>query len=142
MRYPFHAHKNQASTNYLLNGTKIQEFDDIKDLGVIKHVDKITLHAYKFLGFLTRCCKDFKNPYSLLSLFSSLMLPILEYGSIIWFTVCFTDTLVKRIQKIQDKFCKLLAFFYGASINAYSNEEVCRYFLNLKISLNAVKWPI
>ncbi|CAD6222047.1 GSCOCG00005308001-RA-CDS, partial [Cotesia congregata] len=90
-------------------------FSDVKDLGILidnkltfeKHIDKISLQAFKVLELITRTGRDFLNPYSLLSLYRSLVLPILEYGAVIWSP--YTDTLINRVERVQNKFCKSLS---------------------------------
>lgn len=102
----------QSPTNYKLNGQTIAEVEDIKDLGIIvdssltfhKHIEKISMQAYKVLGLITRTCRDFKNINALKSLFSALVLPILEYGSVIWSPS--TDSMINTLERVQYKFCK------------------------------------
>nr|XP_036222917.1 uncharacterized protein LOC118681626 [Bactrocera oleae] len=72
------------------------------------HHGKITSKAFKALGFILRSGKDFKNPWTLIRLFKSLVLPILEYGSVIWSPN--TNTTINKVEKGQRKFCKSLAY--------------------------------
>uniref|UniRef100_A0A034WQR3 Uncharacterized protein n=1 Tax=Bactrocera dorsalis TaxID=27457 RepID=A0A034WQR3_BACDO len=65
----------------------------------------------KILGFITRTSKDFTNPISLLRLYSSMVRPILEYGTVIW--TPYTDAACSRIEKIQSKLCKFIGYRYG-----------------------------
>jgi Reverse transcriptase (RNA-dependent DNA polymerase) len=48
------------------------------------HIQDCVSRSYRRLGFILRCSKELNNPRSLLILFNSLVLPILEYCSIIW----------------------------------------------------------
>lgn len=67
------------------------EVEDLEDLVVninnrlyfAQHVNRTTLGAYKMLGFVTKTCRDFADPRSRISLYYSLVQPILEYGSVI-----------------------------------------------------------
>lgn len=121
-------------TNYKLDDENIIEVKDIKDLGIIidsklpfsKHISKITLQAHKMLGFVIRTCRDFSNPYSLLSLYQSLVQPILEYGSVIWSP--YTDIMINCIEKVQRKMCRTLTFRRDQLVNDNILEETCRYF--------------
>ncbi|XP_053969049.1 uncharacterized protein LOC128870442 [Anastrepha ludens] len=121
---------------YTLNGDKIREVDDIKDLGVTidtkltfhKHIDGITQRAFKILGFITRNSKDFKNPYSLICLFKTQVLPILEYGSIIWSP--YTEAGITRLERVQRKLCKTLAFRHSSSTASTTEDIYIRYNIN------------
>uniref|UniRef100_A0A0K8WLI3 RNA-directed DNA polymerase from mobile element jockey n=1 Tax=Bactrocera latifrons TaxID=174628 RepID=A0A0K8WLI3_BACLA len=118
-------------TNYMLNNKVISEVEDIKDLGIIidskltftKHISKITLQAHKMLGFITRTCRDFADPRSLLNLYYSLVQPILEYGSVVWSP--YTDTLISRVEKVQRKMCKTLIYHRAQPTRNISMEEIC-----------------
>lgn len=102
--------------NYYLDGNRISEQTEVKDLGItidsrltfISHVDNITKHALKILGLINRTCRDFSNPHTLVRLFSSLVSPIIEYGSIIWSPS--TAQLINKIEKIQTIFVKNLTY--------------------------------
>lgn len=78
------------------------------------------------LGFITRTSRDFSNPRSLVSLYHSLVQPILECGSIIWSP--YTGILINRVEKIKEKMCKTLIFYRSQPICSNSLEETCHQF--------------
>lgn len=120
----------QAATDYRLNGVRLQEVDKIKDLGITidnkltfdSHVNKITLQAYKIMGLITRTGRDFSSAYPLVRLFLALVLPIVEYGTVIWSP--FPSTQVNRIEKVQHKFCESLLYLNLDRINIVTTDEV------------------
>lgn len=106
-----------APAIYHLNEYQLSEVPSVKDLGIIVdkklsfscHVDKITSQAFKTLGFLFRTGKEFKNVYTLMHIFKTLVRPILEYGCIIWSP--HTQQMIDRVENIQRKFCKFLSYY-------------------------------
>lgn len=125
---------NQHQAIYYLNNELLTEESLVKDLGIImdsklnfiKHVDKITSHAYKILGFIIRSGREFKDPNTLIHLFKTLVRPILEYCSIIWSP--YTQGLVDEVERIQRKFCKFVSYFMYTKGVHLSTEEVYRHF--------------
>lgn len=125
---------------YKLKDQEIIEVDEIKDLGIIvdnklsfsKHIDRITSKGFKTLGFILRNSKDFNNPYSVTRLFQSLVLPILEYGSVIWSP--YTNASIDKVEKVQRKFCKSLAYKLSSSTHTYSTDEIYQSFRINKLS--------
>ncbi|CAG5096603.1 Protein of unknown function [Cotesia congregata] len=51
-----------------------------------------------------------------------MVLPILEYGTVIWSP--HTDSAIKRVERIQKKFCKTLAYRYGPNGLFNSVEDI------------------
>lgn len=78
--------------NYAIEGTVLVRVDQVKDLGVIftstlnpfEHISYITSRAHSLLGFIFRSTKHFRSPECLVTLYKSLVRPILDYGSVIW----------------------------------------------------------
>jgi uncharacterized protein YkvS len=74
--------------SYILSGT----VSSINDLGVIidekmifsEHMDVMVAKAFAMLGFIRRLSLEFRDPYTLKSLYTSLVRPKLEYGSCVW----------------------------------------------------------
>lgn len=124
----------RTPTDYKLNNQQIQEVEEIKDLGITidnkltfnKHIERITLKAYRILGLITRTGRDFSNTYSLISLFSAMVLPILEYGTVIWSP--FTDTSINKLERVQHKFCKNLLYRNRTRMGINSTEDVRRVY--------------
>ncbi|XP_036227319.2 probable RNA-directed DNA polymerase from transposon X-element [Bactrocera oleae] len=127
-------------TSYKLDRLEIAEVENIKDLGIIvdnkltfsHHADKITSKAFKALGFILRRGKDFKNPWTLIRLFKSLVLPILEYGSVIWSP--YTNTTIDKVEKLQRKFCKSLAYKLSSPSHICTTDEVYQCYCINKLS--------
>jgi hypothetical protein len=56
------------------------------------------------LGFIRRLSFEFRDPYTLKSLYTSLACPKLEYASCVWST--FYDVHVDRIERVQRRFIR------------------------------------
>jgi hypothetical protein len=80
--------------SYMLGGTVLDRVSSINDLGVImnekmtfsehEHVDAMVAKAFAMLGFIRRLSLEFRDPYTLKSLYTSLARPKLEYASYVW----------------------------------------------------------
>ncbi len=125
---------NPPPATYYLNEHQLSEVSSIKDLGIIIdnkfnfscHVDRITSHAFKTVGFLFRAGKEFKDVYTLIHIFKTLVRPTLEYGCIIWSP--HTQQMIDRIEKIQRKFCKFLTYYMYTRGTHLTTDEVYRHF--------------
>ena len=82
--------------------------DEVKDLGVLidkkltfkHHVHIVCNKAFKMLGFIKRCCKNFNSTETYLSLYRSLVRSNLEYCSVVWNPGCKVGTAqLERVQK-------------------------------------------
>lgn len=97
---------------YTIDGVQLERVHKIKDLGVtfdekinfLNHIETIISKAYSLLGFMKRICFEFKNPYSLKSVFFSLVRPHLEYASVVWSPNYVVHS--NNIESIQKKFLK------------------------------------
>ena len=115
----FTLNRNRITYNYKLNNSSLKRVDQQKDLGVIfdsslsftEHIVSKIESAQKISGFISRNTKEFDVNLSLY-LFDSLVVPVLEYGSIIWspqYNVW--STIIERVQR---KFLKCLYYrLYG-----------------------------
>lgn len=78
--------------HYTINGQVLERKVEARDLGVIfdyqlsfrSHYNHVVARCNQLNGFLLRMCKHFKKPSTLCYLFSTLVRPLIEYGSIIW----------------------------------------------------------
>lgn len=103
---------NPIYFNYSISGQQLERVTKVKDLGVIFdakltfafHIDYIVSRAYSMLGFIRRNSSDFKDAYTLKSLYVSLVRSILEYCSIVW-NPCYSGP-SNRIERIQKLFTK------------------------------------
>lgn len=91
----------------------------VKDLGVHMtphldpgvHIAKVCAKANSVLGFITRMSRDTLSPDTLLTLYVTLVRPILEYGSTVWapYQVGHCDSL----NMVQRRFLRLVGVRYG-----------------------------
>jgi Reverse transcriptase (RNA-dependent DNA polymerase)/Endonuclease-reverse transcriptase len=98
--------------SYMLAGTVLDRVSSINDLGVImdekmnfsEHVDVMVGKAFAMLGFIRRLSLEFRDPYTLKSLYMSLVRPKLEYASCIWSP--FYDVRVGKVERVQRRFIR------------------------------------
>lgn len=69
------------------------------------HVDSIAKRALRRLGFVCRISREFSNPVSLLKLYLSVVLPILEYAYVVWNGTCQSNSNI--LDKVQNKFISI-----------------------------------
>lgn len=78
--------------DYELCGSRLLSVDSFVDLGIMmdrklnfnNHIITMVNKAYGVLYFMKRWAKEFSDPYTTKQLFTSLVRPILEYGSVVW----------------------------------------------------------
>lgn len=103
---------------YTLGDCQLELVKDILDLGVlldskldfIKHITSMINKARGVLAFIKRWAKEFTDPEITKQLYTSLVRPIIEYGSIIWDPDY--DVHINRIESVQKQF---LLFCLGNS---------------------------
>ena len=118
---------NTFNFQYQINNSLITSSTCIKDLGVFidkdlkfeEHINHILASSSKTLGFITRSTRDFRNPQSFITLFKTLVLPTLTYSSIVWKP--HTVTLSNRLESIQRKFLRSLAFKSGSPMSFFDH---------------------
>lgn len=101
---------NPIHHNYKLQDTTIERVDVIKDLGVWfdcklnfkRHINITIAKANSVLSLIKRFAKEFNDLFVIKSLYTSLVLSIIEYGSIVWMPAFEID--IKRIESIQKQF--------------------------------------
>lgn len=134
----FLRNKSKIPFNYIIDNNTLPEHDVIKDLGITfqanlqfsTHIDQISLKAIKTLGFLYRCTKSFDDIHCLKVLFSSLVRPILEYGSIIWNPT--TSSHIQQLERVQRKFIRFIGFKRNLTYDM-DNTSMQSLQLNLKL---------
>lgn len=98
--------------SYSISDTPLKRATEVTDLGVTfdeklrfsAHIDRVVSKAYCLLGFIRRNSKDFRDAYTLKSLYVSLVRSTLEYCSIIWSPYySIHSNRIERIQKIFTK---------------------------------------
>lgn len=108
--------KDPIVFDYVIEGSVVSTVGDITDLGVTfsadgrfhEHVIKTRNKALRILGFVNRNFNAFKLPSTYVTLFNSLVRPLLEYGSPVWSPYTGIDALL--LESVQSKFLRKLAF--------------------------------
>lgn len=108
----FHRKKRPIIHNYFIGGEALQRVDSVRDLGVVldnevtfkEHYEEIVKKARRQLGFVSKITKEFRDPYTLKSLYVSLVRPILETASVVWDP--YQTTVIDRLEAIQRKFIR------------------------------------
>lgn len=107
--------KNIIHFNYILNNTKLEKVNIIRDLGIIldtelhlhNHINHVISRAYQMYGFIMRTCQKFKLPGTYLYLFKALVRSQLEYGSVIWNPLY--NKYKNNIESVQRKYLKRIS---------------------------------
>ena len=116
-----HSAKNVIQFGYKMNGCLFERVSEYMDLGIIvtenlswqKQIDSSCKKANRRIGFVKRkinygCSKEIK-----LLCYTSLIRPLIEYGSIIWNTS--NRTQVLQLESIQRRFTKFILGNNGLS---------------------------
>jgi hypothetical protein len=69
-----------------------------------EHVDVMVAKAFAMLGFIRRLSLEFRDSYTLKSLYISLVHPKLEYANSVWNP--FYDVCVDRVERVQRRFIR------------------------------------
>ena len=106
-------HLNKIQASYTLEGTVLENVDNIKYLGVTitndlkwnTHISNICTKANRTLGFLRRtlfsCPQNVKE-----AAYKGMVRPILEYGSSVWDP--HPDKLQKELEKVQNRAARII----------------------------------
>jgi hypothetical protein len=78
----------------MLDGTVLDRVSSVNDLGIIidekitfsEHVHVMVAKAFAMLAFIRRLSLEFRDPYILKSLYTSLVRPILEFMQVAYVT--------------------------------------------------------
>ena len=108
-----HIGHNNKQYKYYIEGTEVKKVSEEKDLGVItsedlkqkKQVAKVVKSANRLLGMIRRTitCKNKKN---ILSLYKTLVRPILDYGAAVWSPHQKGD--IEKVEKVQRRATKMI----------------------------------
>lgn len=99
----------------MLSTTTLARLTECRDLGVTfqssltfaGHIAATVKSATKTLGYILRNCLGFSDPEVLLTSYSALVGVRLEYGSIVWFSVC--EKYIQEVEKVQRKLLKFVS---------------------------------
>jgi Reverse transcriptase (RNA-dependent DNA polymerase) len=98
--------------DYELSNHTLERVDSIRDLGVLLdpkldfriHVDGLIVRAARMLGYVRRIGREFKDPYTLKTLYVSFVRSLLEYAATIWNP--YYAIHANRIEAVQKKFLR------------------------------------
>lgn len=81
------------------------------------HVEKVTNKVYRALGFIIRVGRNFKQPDIFLHLYNTLVVPHLDYCSVVWSPhyIRYADTL----ESVQRRFTRHMFIKFGWSYRDY-----------------------
>jgi hypothetical protein len=94
----------------MLGRTVLDRVSFINDLGVImdmnfsEHIHVMVDKAFAMLGFIRRLSFEFRDPYTLRSLYTSLVRPKLKYVSCVWSP--YYDVRVDKAERVQRRFIR------------------------------------
>ena len=109
----FHRMKNPLLFDYRIDGIELRRVDHVSDLGVLldaklsfnAHREAVVSKATRQLGFISKIGRNFTDPHCLKALYCSLVRPLLENCSLVWFPPQLTWNL--RIERVQRRFIRL-----------------------------------
>lgn len=133
--------RNTCTYDYVVNGTVLRRPDVIKDLGItfdpklsfVKHIELVTVSAYKSLGFIIRGSRDFADVETLKLLYSTFVRPKLEYGSVVWSPIY--NIHITSLERIQRRFCKFAIYLLDG---AYPPRGAPNDLLLSRLALNSL----
>ena len=108
----FHRIQNPIIFDYRINGLELKRVDRVNDLGILLDA-RLTFHlhhttiiskATRQLGFISKIARDLKDPHCMKALYCSLVRPLLENCSLVWFPHQLTWNL--RIERVQKRFIR------------------------------------
>lgn len=110
---------NKMTFDYCIEGLSVKTVDKIKDLGVFmtptlsphEHLIHVAARASSTMGFILRQSKDFKSPQTLVTLYKTLVRPLLEYSSVIWSPYQYGH--VEILNRVQTRFIRMLGVRLG-----------------------------
>ena len=120
--------------NYCFNNIPIKFVGQIKDLGVYYthnmsfefHITEIVKKSFRMLGFVKRIMKPFSDTKVLLTLYNSYIRSRLDYCSPVWSPNA--QYLIDKVERVQRKFLKHLAFQNRMRYDDYTYLELCNHF--------------
>jgi hypothetical protein len=110
--------KKKIELSYMLGETWLDRVSSINDMGVdmnekMEHKDVTVGKAFAMLGFIRRLSFEFRDPNTLMSFYTSLICPKLEY--VVWVERIFT---IFHRMSISVLFCALTRLWKGALSSA------------------------
>jgi hypothetical protein len=108
----FSRNRTTLRYDYELSRHILERTDSMRDLGVLldrkldfrSHIEELIVRAARMLGYVRRIGREFKDPYTIKTLYVSFVRSLLEYGGIIWNPYYAVHS--NRIESIQKTFLK------------------------------------
>jgi hypothetical protein len=103
---------------YELSGHRLDSVDFICNLGVFldsqpnftSHIDSLVVKASMMLGYIRRIGTEFRDPYTLKTLYNSFVRSHLDYAIVVWNP--YYAVHLKRIEAILKKFLRSVFFIF------------------------------
>lgn len=103
-------------SHYYIDGVLLDEASGCRDLGIffdqslsfVPHVDQMVASARRTLAFVIRVAKNLRNVRVIKLLFLSLVVPKIEYASLVWSPVY--QKHINAIEQLQRRFLKFLSW--------------------------------
>lgn len=138
-KYMVFCRKTPLNGEYTINNTFLQLVESFNDLGILldrkldfrAHISATVNKASAMLGYIKRWSKEFSDPYTTKTLFTTLVRPILEYGSVVWDPQYSVH--IKSIESVQKQFL----LFCLRGLGWASNDRLPSY----KARLALIKLP-
>lgn len=145
------------SVDYFLGDYQLELVDSFLDLGIlldqkltfVSHITMTVNKARGVLSFIKRWAKEFSDPYITKRLYTVLVSPILEYGSVVWDP--YYNIHSQRIESVQKQFLlfclRSLNWSNGVGFPSYARRlaliklptlESRRKMLNISFMLNLI----
>ena len=110
---------NVYNFSYSIRGTTINTVDKIRDLGILldsnwsfeEHLRIVVAKSFRTLGFIKRTTSHFSSPEVIIYLFKALVLPNLNYCSVIWSPYSKKD--FDTLNSVLKRFLRYMAFKMG-----------------------------
>ena len=104
------------------------------NLSFNKHMSKVIGESFKIMGVILRNCRNFKNLDTLLTLFTTMVRPKLEYASEIWSpnSAAYKD----KLEAVQRRFLK---FLYYKKFGAYPAIGIDENILLREFQINSLE---
>ena len=93
------------------------------------HIDSVTSRSFKLLGFVKRSTKEFKNVSTIVSLYKTLIRPILLYCHQIWSPTY--NIYADKLESVQHRFFRYASYKAGSPMS-YENHN----YTSIATSLN------
>lgn len=119
MAMSFYRSETRLQSDYTINNTRLTHVPVVRDLGVHLshtlspdcHIDIICSKASRVLGLLIRSARSGLSIHSITTLYKTLLLPIMEYASVIWKPFYLHHII--RLERLQRRFVRLVGTRLG-----------------------------